>query len=108
MPNNQSKPSSAKWIKRRLINKYKDDEVFVLRCVSSEAHLYKELITKMPFKAHHYFLNEDQYTNLRNDFKIAGIPHYIFINRSGKITNNFNRPSNLESIQKETEEELKP
>lgn len=90
-----------------VISKYKDDVVFVLLCVSSEEHLYKELIAKLPFKAHHYFLNDNQYTNLRNDFKITGIPHYIFINRSGKITNNFNRPSNLEGLQKEIEGELK-
>jgi len=90
-----------------LINKYKDDVVFVLLCASSEEHLYKELIAKLPFKAHHYFLNDGQYAKLKNDFKIVGIPHYIFINRSGKITNNFKRPSNIEGLQKEIDGELK-
>jgi thiol-disulfide isomerase/thioredoxin len=90
-----------------LINRYKDDVVFVLLCASSEEHLYEELIAKLPFKAHHYFLNDLQYAKLKNDFKIVGIPHYIFINRGGKITNNFTRPSNTEGLQKEIEGELK-
>jgi thiol-disulfide isomerase/thioredoxin len=90
-----------------LINRYKDDVVFVLLCASSEEHLYEELIAKLPFKAHHYFLNDLQYAKLKNDFKIVGIPHYIFINRRGKITNNFTRPSNINGLQKEIDGELK-
>nr|WP_068892847.1 TlpA disulfide reductase family protein [Pedobacter panaciterrae] len=90
-----------------IIEKYMNDVVFVLLCVSSEEQLYKEILGKLPFKAHHYFLDDNQYTNLKNEFNITGIPHYIFINKSRKISNNFSRPSNLEGLQKEIDDELK-
>jgi thiol-disulfide isomerase/thioredoxin len=89
-----------------LINKYNDKVVFVFLCESSKEQEYKEIISKLPFKANHYFLNAVQSTNMRNEFNITGIPHYLFITKSGKILNDFKRPSNLDGLQKDIDQEL--
>ena len=89
-----------------VIDKYEKNVEFVLLCVSSQENDYKEIIGKLPFNAHHYFLDNIQYTNLKNEFSISGIPHYLFITKKGKIINNFLRPSNFDGLKLAIEKEL--
>jgi thiol-disulfide isomerase/thioredoxin len=77
----------------RVMDKYKGKVTFVFLCCSSEENAYKAVLNNLNFKANHFFLNNTQYANYKNTFGITGIPHYLFISKDGKITNNFKRPS---------------
>lgn len=76
-----------------VMEKYKDKVKFVFLCGASEENAYKAVLNNLNFKADHFFLTTQQYANYRNTFGITGIPHYLFITKNGKITNNFKRPS---------------
>jgi thiol-disulfide isomerase/thioredoxin len=77
----------------QVMEKYKDKVTFVFLCGASEEDAYKAVLNNLNFKANHFFLSKEQYANYRNAFGITGIPHYLFITKDGKITNNFKRPS---------------
>jgi thiol-disulfide isomerase/thioredoxin len=77
----------------QVMEKYKDKVTFVFLCGASEENAYKEVLNNLNFKANHFFLSKSQYASYRNAFGITGIPHYLFITKDGKITNNFKRPS---------------
>ncbi|MFD2146438.1 TlpA family protein disulfide reductase [Mucilaginibacter antarcticus] len=77
----------------QVMEKYKDKVTFVFLCGASEENAYKAVLNNLNFKANHFFLSKEQYGNYKNAFGITGIPHYLFITKAGKITNNFKRPS---------------
>ena len=77
----------------QMMDKYKDKVTFVFLCGASDEIAYKAVLNNLNFKANQFFLNTQQYTNYKNIFGISSIPHYLFITKDGKVTNNFKRPS---------------
>ncbi len=77
----------------QVMDKYNGKVTFVFLCGASEESAYTSVLNNLNFKANHFFLNNSQYANYKNAFGITGIPHYLFITKDGKITNNFKRPS---------------
>lgn len=74
--------------------KYKDKPIeFLFLCNQSTKVNWKNTIEKKKFTGTHIFLNDEQYAELKDLFKISTIPHYVIINKKGSITNNAPRPS---------------
>ena len=57
------------------------------------------MISKHNILGDHYLLTNKQFEILSSFFQIAGIPHYVLINKNGEIVDkNAKRPSNPEII----------
>lgn len=69
-----------------LKNKLEGKEVsFVYLCVDSEESEWKSKIKKFDIAGDHYLLNKDQYNLLIQKFQIKTMPHYILVDKQGKI-----------------------
>jgi thiol-disulfide isomerase/thioredoxin len=89
-------PESSKLIKR-----YETKEIsFVFLCFSSEKQRYDAIISDLELKGQHYFLNEQQSQTLSSILKISGFPHYLLIDKNGKLIQDGShlRPSNQSTI----------
>lgn len=90
----------------RLVEDFKNKVVFVMLCVDSKEQTHGNMIARLPFAADHYLLSDTQYTELKNDFGITGIPHYLFINKKGEVLNNYKRPSDYEALFDDIQKQL--
>jgi thiol-disulfide isomerase/thioredoxin len=62
---------------------------------------WKATIAEEQITGEHFLLTDDQYKVLVNQFKIAGIPHYILVDKSGQIfKNDAPRPSDDRELKK--------
>jgi thiol-disulfide isomerase/thioredoxin len=76
------------------------DVVFVYLGVKSDEKLWRSLIAELGIEGEHFFLNDHDFTAISEKFQISGVPHYILIDKKGRIVNdNAKRPS---------DEQLKP
>ena len=67
-----------------LMDKMKgEDLAFVYFCIDSEEKKWKALLDKNQLKGEHYLLTKRQSDDLRKIYEIAGIPHYIIIDKKG-------------------------
>lgn len=74
--------------------KYKEKPVeFLFLCNQSTKESWQYTIEKKEFTGIQILLNDEQYAELKDLFKISTIPHYVIINKKGSITNNAPRPS---------------
>jgi thiol-disulfide isomerase/thioredoxin len=85
------------------------DVVFVYLCSDSSPEMkWKELINKLEITGDHYYVNRSAWSDLTGRFGISGIPHYILIDKDGKVVNTAaNRPSDGDLLIKDIEELLK-
>jgi len=74
---------------------FEGEEVsFVYLCIDSKKESWKAMLSKFDLAGQHYFFDKNQSDELRDFFKIAGIPHYILLDGNGVIidSSNFLRP----------------
>ena len=85
------------------------DVVFVYLCSDSSPEMkWKELINKLEITGDHYYVNRSAWSDLTGRFGISGIPHYILIDKDGKVVNTAaKRPSQGDLLIKDMEELLK-
>jgi thiol-disulfide isomerase/thioredoxin len=76
------------------------DVVFVYLGVKSDEKLWKSLIAELGIEGEHFFLNERDFAGISQKFQISGVPHYLLIDKNGRmVSDNAKRPS---------DEQLKP
>jgi hypothetical protein len=65
--------------------------------------MWRAAIKEFTLLGDHYFLENQQYQILKEKFKIDGIPHYVLVDKNGKIVSiDARRPSkNFDSINEE-------
>ena len=67
-------------------NELKEKDVaFVYICLESEERQWKAILDKFQLGGQHYLLSKTQSTEMRNLFKIEGIPFYMLIDKTGVI-----------------------
>ncbi|SMO77854.1 TlpA family protein disulfide reductase [Solitalea koreensis] len=70
----------------KLHHELKDkDVVFLYLGNQSEEKKWKSLIAELNIQGEHYLLNNNEYNELAAKFKITGIPHYLLIDKQGRI-----------------------
>ncbi len=71
-----------------------EDIQFVFLAVDSSKEKWYKKIRELELKGEHYLLSGDQYLTLQRKLYIDGIPHYVLIDKSGKIVDDMApRPS---------------
>jgi thiol-disulfide isomerase/thioredoxin len=76
------------------------DVVFLYVCALSQEKLWKSTIAELGIQGEHFFLNEKDYAAMSQKFHISGVPHYLLIDKNGRmVSDNAKRPS---------DEQLKP
>lgn len=84
------------------------DVAFVYLCCRSQENLWKAKISELKLAGSHYLLTNDQYNVMAGKFNITGLPHYVLIDRKGRIVNkNAPTPFQKEAIVKELDKLLK-
>lgn len=80
------------------VYKDKDVEWVYIADESSPMPQYMQMIKGM--KGHHYYLNEDQISYLRNQLRIDGIPFYVLVNKDGtyRARPDFRDPERYKSV----------
>ena len=63
------------------------DVTFVYMCIESDRTAFENTIKRFQLGGQHYFLNNRQSTAFRRELNIDGIPHYLLIDRNGKVIN---------------------
>lgn len=88
---------------------YKDkDIVFVFFGNRCSEESWRATIANKELPGIHYNLSNDQYNVLASKFNINGIPHYLIIDRDGKVVNgNAPGPEQKESLKSELDRLLK-
>ena len=83
-----------------LHEKYKNQDIeFVFLANHCTEKSWKITIAKKDIKGRHILLDDNQFKQLSDKLKIAGIPHYVLIDRNGSIVNsNAPRPSEKEKL----------
>jgi len=84
---------------RKLMEKFKDrkDIVFLYINVKDEFEKWKSYLSKEPIRGENLFSNKKQSDELYSSYNFSGIPHYVLIDRNGKLINsNAERPINAE------------
>ncbi|MFX0140707.1 MAG: TlpA family protein disulfide reductase [Candidatus Hodarchaeota archaeon] len=72
---------------------------FVYLCCRSPEKSWKATISELGLKGTHYLLTPHQYDDLAEKFQIFSIPHYVLIDKSGKIVDRkAKKPSNGELV----------
>ncbi|TDQ06921.1 TlpA family protein disulfide reductase [Pedobacter metabolipauper] len=65
-----------------------DNVVFLYLCVQSDEQSWKSMIAKLKIGGEHLLLNDDQYSNLKQAYKITGVPHYLIVDQKGNVVLN--------------------
>ncbi len=77
------------------------DVAFVFMCVDSNEKQWKAILSKFALGGQHLLLNKEQSHDLRQVFKINGIPHYILFDKNGNIVESVTgRPAEVKDIDK--------
>jgi thiol-disulfide isomerase/thioredoxin len=72
----------AKILREKFKNK---DVVFVYLCAESPANSWKATIAQLDIQGENYLLKNDDYKVLEGKFQINGIPHYVLVDKHGKV-----------------------
>lgn len=78
---------------KEIIDEYENKVKFVFLCVSSPEKIYLNILNTLDFNAEHYFVSAKQYEELKVNYEVASLPHYIFIKPDGTVINKTYRPS---------------
>lgn len=72
------------------------DVVFVYICGSGEKDAWENCIKQFKVNGDHYYIEGKTYNELQKKYSISGIPHFMIMDKQGKIVENkSSRPSNL-------------
>ncbi|TFF40237.1 TlpA family protein disulfide reductase [Mucilaginibacter psychrotolerans] len=84
---------------KKLRDKFLNQEVvFLYLCVQSEERAWRGVIANLDIQGEHILLNNKQYQTLSKKFALNGIPHYVLIDKNGRIKNdNASRPSDRQT-----------
>lgn len=87
---------------------YKEkDVVFIYLAVSCSDEAWRATIANKKLGGRHFLLTDDQYKVLSAQFGIAGIPHYVMIDKKGNIAQKYApRPSEREILLRTVDELL--
>ena len=83
---------------KEIINKYGSKVKFVFLCVGSPEKTYLNVLNSLDFDADHYFVSTKQYEELKVNYKVSSLPHYIFIKQDRTIINKTYRPSDKKEL----------
>lgn len=78
----RSEMPNSKELMKKMTGK---DVAFVYLCIDSEEKLWKASLAEMQLTGQHYFLTNEQSTDIRKVFEVNGIPHYFLIDKKGII-----------------------
>lgn len=94
----------------KLKEEYKDkDIVFLYFGMSCKKPDWQKVIMQEQMEGYHYWLDRNQGNVLAGKFGITGIPHYLMVDKSGKILEGQPpRPSNRTEIREKLDELLQP
>ncbi len=88
-----------------IISQYGNKVKFVFLCVSSPEKTYLKVLNSLDFKAEHYFVSAKQYEELKVNYEVSSLPHYVFIKPNGAVVNKTFRPSDKTELFKLFDEE---
>jgi len=72
---------------------------FVYLCVKSEKENWEEKLREYKLTGSQYLLNDSEYDILSQKFQVVGIPHYVLIDKNGKVIDgNAPHPSNRDEL----------
>ncbi len=81
---------NSKKLKKTLDGK---DIVFVYLGVQCEEKLWKAAIAEMEIDGEHFFVDNKGFGAMSDKFKISGIPHYVLVDKQGRVVDdNAKRP----------------
>jgi len=85
------------------------DVVFVYLCSSSSPESkWKQLINQLEITGDHYYVNKNAWADLAGRFGVTGIPHYLLIDKEGRVVQTAaKRPSQGDALVHDIEELLK-
>ncbi|RIJ48795.1 TlpA family protein disulfide reductase [Maribellus luteus] len=94
---------------KQLKEKFKREDVtFVYLGVQSSEASWQSTIKEEGIEGEHFLLTDEQRKQLENIFGIEGVPHYVLLDRQGKVAlKSAPRPSNKEILVKEIEKLLR-
>ena len=73
---------------KRLAKTYEKKNIeFVYLCVKSKKEKWEDKLREYNLSGSHYLLDDSEYDILSQKFQIVGIPHYVLIDKDGKIIN---------------------
>lgn len=83
-----------------LTQRFKNKDIeFVYLCLNSKKEAWEDKLREYNLSGTNYLLNDSECDILKNKFQIIGIPHYVLIDKTGKIINkNAPHPSNNEEL----------
>jgi thiol-disulfide isomerase/thioredoxin len=71
---------------RKIKETFKDEDVvFVYVCTRSQVANWKPVIANMNISGTHYFLTDTQADYFKKHFQVSAVPHYLLIDKEGKI-----------------------
>jgi thiol-disulfide isomerase/thioredoxin len=85
----------------RLHKTLKKEVVFINLCLQSSKSNWQKLVKEKNITGENYFFGEDATKLLMGNYRLAGFPSYILVNKKGKIvTTSAPRPSEGKDLQK--------
>lgn len=78
---------------KEIINQFGNKVKFVFLCVQSPEKTYLNVLNSLDFDAEHYFVSAKQYEELKVNYEVSSLPHYVFIKQDGTVINKTYRPS---------------
>ena len=73
---------------KKLAKTFKEKDIeFVYLCVKSKKENWEDKIREYNLSGSHYLLDDSEYDIISQKFQIVGIPHYVLIDKVGKIVN---------------------
>lgn len=83
------------------------DVSFVYMCIESERTAFHNTIKRFQLEGQHYFLDNTQSKAIRKELDIDGVPHYLLVDRNGKVvTSNFRLQPSSDQTKKKIEDLL--
>ena len=83
------------------------DVIFIYLANRSREAIWKAVIAELGIKGEHFLLSDNDYNVLAEKFQITGIPHYILVNKNGKIADGNAKWPDNEELKNEINQILK-
>lgn len=82
------------------------DVVFLYLCATSPASSWKAAIGQLDIQGENYLLKNDEYKVLEAKFQINGIPHYVLVDKQGKVKDAHAKSPSDKDLEKDITEQL--
>eukprot|EP01029_Cantina_marsupialis_P000911 TRINITY_DN1071_c0_g1_i4.p5 TRINITY_DN1071_c0_g1~~TRINITY_DN1071_c0_g1_i4.p5 ORF type:complete len:548 (-),score=46.71 TRINITY_DN1071_c0_g1_i4:11847-13490(-) len=71
---------------KKLAEKFKGEDIeFVYLCIKSDKDKWEEKVREYNLSGNQYLLTDSEYDVLSEKFQIVGIPHFVLIDKNGKV-----------------------